>query len=51
MVFCAVYVVTGTIWLLSALQALVLDWFIFELIQPIGLVGIRVICKKFDNLM
>jgi hypothetical protein len=50
-IFCAVYVVSSKTWLLSALQALVVDWFVFELIQPVGLILIRLLCKKFKSLM
>jgi hypothetical protein len=50
-VFCSVYVITSKYWLSSAIQALFIDWFIFELIQPAGLVGIRVICQKYKGAM
>jgi hypothetical protein len=50
-VFCAVYVVSSKTWLLSGLQALTLDWCVFELIQPLGLTIIRVLCQRYKSLM
>jgi hypothetical protein len=50
-VFCSVYVVTSRTWLISGMQALAIDWFVFEFIEPLGVVAIRVICKRFKSLM
>jgi hypothetical protein len=50
-VFSAVYTTTSVIWFLSCLQALVIDWFMLKLIQPVGYLLIKILCQRYKGLM
>jgi hypothetical protein len=49
-IFCVVYAGSARGWLFSVIQGLILDLFVFELIHPIGIVAIRIICKAFPGM-
>jgi hypothetical protein len=49
-VFCSVYVHSAVGWLYSSIITLLFRWFVFGLIEPLGLVLIRIVCRYIRGL-